>query len=351
MSGPATLSDERLGGGPEAGGGPHAGGRPTAGGGPDAGGRPTAGGGPDAGGRPTAGGGPDAGGRADAVRGRSLWQDAATRFRRHRAAMASLWILGTITLLAIAVPEFWPNSLDDVNWDYLESPPTIDNYLWFGTDANGRDMFSRTFYGARISLTIGVMTTLVALLIGVAYGAIAGYRGGRLGDLMMRVVDVLYSLPALFFVIILVTIFGNSFLLIFLCIGAVEWLTLARIVRGQTLSIKQKEYVESALATGLSTPTILLKYIIPNVIGPVVVYVSLLVPINIIVESYLSFLGLGVQEPYTSWGRLISQGANEIGTAPWLLVIPALFLVITLLCFNFIGDGLRDALDPKDGTR
>lgn len=286
-----------------------------------------------------------------AARGRSLWRDAMVRFRRHRAAMASVWVLGAITLLAIVVPEFWPNSLDEVNWDYLESPPTTDNLLWFGTDVNGRDMFSRTFYGARISLIIGVMTTLVALGIGVAYGAIAGYRGGAVGDLMMRVVDVLYSLPALFFVIILVTVFGNSFLLIFLCIGAVEWLTLARIVRGQTLSIREKEYVESALAAGLSTPAILLKYIIPNVIGPVIVYVTLLIPINIIVESYLSFLGLGVQEPYTSWGRLISQGADEIATAPWLLIIPASFLAVTLFCFNFIGDGLRDALDPKERMR
>ena len=245
------------------------------------------------------------------VQGRSLWQDALARFRRHRAAMVSAWILGAIAALAILVPEFWPNSLEEVNWDYLESPPTTDNYLWFGTDVNGRDMFSRTFYGARISLAIGLLTTLVALVIGVVYGAIAGYTGGRLGDLMMRVVDVFYSLPALFFVIILVTVFGNSFLLIFLCIGAVEWLTLARIVRGQTLSIKEKEYVESARALGLSTPTILLKYIVPNVIGPVVVYVTLLVPINIIVESYLSFLGLGVQEPYTSWGRLISQAPTK----------------------------------------
>ena len=288
---------------------------------------------------------------AELLQGRSLWRDAVARFCRHRAAMASAWILGAIAILAIVVPEFWPNSLDEVNWDYLESPPTTDDHLWFGTDVNGRDMVSRTFYGARISLTIGVLTTLVALVIGVVYGAIAGYRGGALGDLMMRVVDVLYSLPALFFVIILVTVFGNSFLLIFLCIGAVEWLTLARIVRGQTLSIKEKEYVESARALGLSTPTILLKYIIPNVIGPVIVYATLLIPINIIVESYLSFLGLGVQEPYTSWGRLISQGADEIGTAPWLLIIPASFLVVTLFCFNFIGDGLRDALDPRERTR
>ena len=291
------------------------------------------------------------GSAADALQGRSLWKDAMGRFRRHRAAMASLWVLGAITVLAVLVPEFWPNSLDEVNWDYIQSPPTTENILWFGTDVNGRDMFSRTFYGARISLTIGVLTTLVALIIGVAYGAVAGYRGGPVGDIMMRVVDVLYSLPTLFFVIILVTIFGNNFLLIFICIGAVEWLTLARIVRGQTLSIKEKEYVESALAAGLSTPAILLKYIVPNVIGPVIVYVTLLIPINIIVESYLSFLGLGVQEPYTSWGRLISQGANEIGTAPWLLVIPAAFLVITLFCFNFIGDGLRDSLDPKDQQR
>ena len=285
------------------------------------------------------------------IRGRSLWNDAMARFRRHRLAMVSVWILGFITILAVLVPEFWPNSLDEVNWDYIQSPPTMENNLWFGTDVNGRDMFSRTFYGARISLTIGVLTTLVALIIGVVYGAIAGYQGGAVGDVMMRVVDVLYSLPTLFFIIILVTIFGNNFLLIFISIGAVEWLTLARIVRGQTLSIKEKEYVESALAAGLSTPTILLKYIIPNVIGPVIVYVTLLIPINIIVESYLSFLGLGVQEPFTSWGRLISQGADEIGTAPWLLIIPATFLVITLFCFNFMGDGLRDALDPKDQSR
>ena len=204
---------------------------------------------------PAAPGYPGGNGRAlGALQGRSLWKDAMARFRRHRAAMASLWVLGVITILAILVPEVWPNSLDEVNWDYIQSPPTTENILWFGTDVNGRDMFSRTFYGARISLTIGVLTTLVALIIGVVYGAVAGYRGGPTGDIMMRVVDVLYSLPTLFFVIILVTIFGNNFLLIFICIGAVEWLTLARIVRGQRLSIKEKEYVESARAAALSTP-------------------------------------------------------------------------------------------------
>ena len=209
-------------------------------------------------------------------------------------------------------------------------------------------MFVRTLYGARISLTIGVLTTLVALVIGVIYGAIAGYFGGRLDAVMMRIIDVLYAVPTLFLVIILVSAFGNNFLLIFLSIGAVEWMTLARIVRGQTLSIKEKEYMEAAHALGLPSSRILLQYILPNVVGPVVVYVTLLIPINIIVESYLSFLGLGVQEPFTSWGRLISQGAAEMETAPWLLLIPAGFLTLTMFCFNFMGDGLRDALDPKD---
>jgi oligopeptide transport system permease protein len=209
-------------------------------------------------------------------------------------------------------------------------------------------MFVRTFYGARISLTIGVLTTAVALVIGVIYGAIAGYFGGRLGAGMMRIVDILYAIPTLFLVIILVSTFGNNFILIFVSIGAVEWLTLARIVRGQTLSIREKDYIEAAHALGLSSASILARYVVPNVVGPVVVYVTLLIPINILVESYLSFLGLGIQEPFTSWGRLISQGSNEMETGPWLLVIPAVFLTVTMFCFNFIGDGLRDALDPRD---
>jgi oligopeptide transport system permease protein len=192
------------------------------------------------------------------------------------------------------------------------------------------------------------VTTLVAVVIGILYGAIAGYAGGRTDQVMMRVVDVLYALPLFFAIIILVTVFGRNIFLVFLAIGAVEWLTIARIVRGQTLSAKQTEYVEAARALGASPTRIVLRHIVPNVIGPVIVFSTLLVPTVILVESFLSFLGLGVQEPSTSWGLLISQGVGALDTAPWLLVVPAAFLAATMFAFNFIGDGLRDALDPKD---
>jgi len=280
--------------------------------------------------------------------GRSLWQDAADRFRANRAAMVSTGIILVIVILAIVVPIWGPHSLEQVYWDRMLSAPSLENHHWFGTDVNGRDMFARVFYGARISLTIGVLTTLVALTIGVVYGAVAGYLGGRIGTVMMRLVDIIYAVPALFLIIILISVFGNNFILVFISIGAVEWLTMARIVRGQTLAIREKDYIEAAHALGLKQTTILVRYIIPNVLGPVIVYATLLIPINILVESYLSFLGLGVQEPYTSWGRLISQGTKEIETGLWLLLIPAMFLTVTMFCFNFIGDGLRDALDPKD---
>ena len=238
-----------------------------------------------------------------------------------------------------------PHTLEDTYWEYILVPPSLENSHWFGTDANGRDLFVRVFYGGRISLAIGVLTTLVALTIGLAYGATAGFVGGKTDGVMMRAVDVLYSLPLLFFIIILVTVFGRNIWLIFLSIGALEWLTMSRIVRGQTLSVRRKEYVESAYAIGLPAGAILRRYIVPNVIGPVIVYVTLLIPTNIVVESYLSFLGLGVQEPLTSWGLLISQGAEELQVAPWLLLFPATLLSLTMFCFNFIGDGLRDALD------
>jgi oligopeptide transport system permease protein len=195
---------------------------------------------------------------------------------------------------------------------------------------------------------IGLMTTLVALSIGVAYGATAGFIGGHVDNVMMRIVDVLFALPLIFFIIILVTVFGRNIFLVFIGIGAVEWLTMSRIVRGQTLSVKEKEYVEAARAAGVNRRNIIRRHIIPNVIGPVIVFVTLLVPVNILIESYLSFLGLGVQEPMTSWGVLIKQGAAEMETAPWMLIFPATFLAVTMFCFNFIGDGLRDALDPKD---
>ncbi len=288
---------------------------------------------------------------ARAARGelpQSLWRQAARRFRRNRAAMASVAMLTLIALSSMFVPMFWPHGIEDASWESILVAPSWDNFHWFGTDANGRDLFVRTFYGGRISLTIGVLTTAVALLIGVTYGALAGYAGGRTDGIMMRLVDVLYSLPLLFFIIILVTVFGRNIFLVFLAIGAVEWLTMSRIVRGQTLSVKQKEYVESAVAIGLSRAAILRRYIIPNVIGPVIVYVTLLIPTNIIVESYLSFIGLGVQEPLTSWGLLVSQGSGLLDSAPWLIFFPATFLAVTMFCFNFIGDGLRDALDPRD---
>ncbi|MCA8889585.1 MAG: ABC transporter permease subunit [Parvularculaceae bacterium] len=262
--------------------------------------------------------------------------------------MAGVYILVTIGVLSVVIPMFWPHSIEDSSWETILTPPSFSDFHWFGTDANGRDLFVRTFFGARISLTIGMLTTAVALLIGVLYGAVAGFAGGNTDNLMMRIVDVLYALPLLFLIIILVSIFGQNIYLIFIAIGAVEWLTMARIVRGQTISIKRMEYVEAAYSIGLPTSKILTRYIIPNAIGPVIVYVSLLIPINIIVESYLSFLGLGVQEPLTSWGLMISEGRGSIDTAPWLLLFPASFLALTLFCFNFIGDGLRDALDPKD---
>jgi oligopeptide transport system permease protein len=218
----------------------------------------------------------------------------------------------------------------------------------FGTDGNGRDLLTRTLIAGRVSLAIGLLATGVALVIGVAYGATAGYLGGRIDMLMMRVVDVLYALPFIFFVILLVVFFGRNFILMFLAVGAIEWLDMARIVRGQTLSIKRQDYVLAAQALGVSSGGIIRRHVIPNTLGPVIVYVTLLVPKVILLESFLSFLGLGVQEPMTSWGVLISDGARSIQSAPWLLAFPAAFLVTTLFALNFLGDGLRDALDPKD---
>jgi oligopeptide transport system permease protein len=221
-------------------------------------------------------------------------------------------------------------------------------YFLFGTDNVGRDLLSRTLMAGRVSLAIGLLAGIVAVVIGVVYGAAAGFAGGKTDEVMMRIVDVLYSLPFIFFVIMLVVFFGRNFILMFLAVGAVLWLDMARIVRGQALSIRRQEYVAAAEALGVGPRGILLRHVIPNLLGPVVIYMTLLVPQVIILESFLSFLGLGVQEPMTSWGVLISAGAKNIGTANWLLFFPAFFLVSTLFALNFIGDGLRDALDPKD---
>ncbi|MEZ5773498.1 MAG: ABC transporter permease subunit [Hyphomicrobiaceae bacterium] len=222
------------------------------------------------------------------------------------------------------------------------------HYFLFGTDSNGRDLFTRTLIAGRVSLSIGLLAGFVAITIGVVYGATAGFVGGRVDNVMMRIVDVLYSLPFIFFVIMLVVFFGRNFVLMFIAVGAVLWLDMARIVRGQTLSIKRQEYVQAAEALGVSNAGILLRHVVPNTLGPVVVYMTLLVPQVIILESFLSFLGLGVQEPMTSWGVLIAQGAKNMPSANWMLAFPSFFLTSTLFALNFIGDGLRDALDPKD---
>jgi oligopeptide transport system permease protein len=222
------------------------------------------------------------------------------------------------------------------------------HYFLFGTDNVGRDLLTRTLIAGRVSLAIGLLAGFVAVGIGVIYGATSGFLGGRVDEVMMRIVDILYSLPFIFFVIMLVVFFGRNFVLMFLAVGAVLWLDMARIVRGQTLSLKRQEFIQAADALGVSQPGILRRHIIPNTLGPVVVYMTLLVPQVIILESFLSFLGLGVQEPMSSWGVLISQGAKNIGTANWLLIFPSFFLTTTLFALNFIGDGLRDALDPKD---
>ncbi|TSD88020.1 ABC transporter permease subunit [Mycobacterium sp. KBS0706] len=291
---------------------------------------------------------------AKPIKGRSLWQDAWRRLRGNKAAIASVAVLALIAIACIVGPYLLPWGLDEVDYTAFTAPPSFaaadDGTAahYFGTEANGRDLLVRTLYGGQISLMVGIVGTLVSLIIGVAYGATSGFLGGRVDSMMMRVVDVLYSLPFMFFVILLMVFFGRHIFLIFVAIGAVNWLDMARIVRGQTLSIKRKEYIEAAHACGVSSWGIIRKHVIPNTLGPVIVYMSLTVPQVILLESFLSFLGLGVQEPMTSWGVLISEGARSMTIAWWMLVFPAVFLAVTLFCLNFIGDGLRDALDPRD---
>jgi oligopeptide transport system permease protein len=281
------------------------------------------------------------------VGGRSLWDDARTRLFRNKAAVVSMWILGVIVLIAVFGPMVWVNDYKQIS-DMRAIAPTTDGWLILGTDIQGRDLLARLMIGLRISLMVGVVATAVSLVIGVTWGATAGYLGGRVDNFMMRIVDVLYALPFIFFVILLLTVFERNIVLIFAAIGAIEWLTMARIVRGQTLAIKGKEFIEAARASGVSRRAIILRHILPNVIGPVAVYVTLTIPVVILAESFLSFLGLGVNEPLTSLGVLISEGAKTMGEKPWMLLAPALTMAVTLLCLNFIGDGLRDALDPKE---
>ncbi|THK35904.1 ABC transporter permease subunit [Ensifer sp. MPMI2T] len=364
------------------------------------------------------------------TKGRSLFQLAALRFRRNRAAMAGCVMLVLIALFSFVGPLFSPHSYDQVFPSYVSIAPSLEprpdsstlqdvmegvatrarvtlkefavegegftatitstsdqpidpratryfdranefegtkvvateddgrtlkvegqvdrEYFPFGTDSNGRDLLVRVMLGGQISIAVGLLASLVSLGIGVVYGATSGYIGGRVDNVMMRLVEILYSLPFVFLVVVLVVFFGRSFILIFLVIGAVEWLDMARIVRGQTLALKRREFVGAAQALGLTDWQIIRRHIIPNTIGPVIVFVTVVVPKVILLESFLSFLGLGVQAPLTSWGALISEGANNIQSAPWLLIFPAIFFVVTLFSLNFVGDGLRDALDPKD---
>jgi oligopeptide transport system permease protein len=286
--------------------------------------------------------------RPMAVRGRSLWGDASRRLLRNKAAVAAGIVLLLVVLACFVGPLIVPFKLDEIFWDAIMAPPDRAAGHLFGTDANGRDLLVRTLNGGQISLMVGLVATAVSLTIGVLYGATAGYLGGRVDSVMMRLVDVLYSLPFMFFVILLMVFFGRNIVLIFVAIGAVEWLDMARIVRGQTLSIKRKEFIEAARAGGVRPTSIIRRHIIPNTLGPVVVYMTLTVPKVILLESFLSFLGLGVQEPMTSWGVLISEGAANMESSWWMLVFPAGFLAVTLFSLNFIGDGIRNALDPKD---
>jgi len=285
---------------------------------------------------------------AQEVQGRSLWDDALFRLLKNKAAMTSIVILVVLMLMVLFAPLLSPYAFDAVDWDLISAPPNFSNGHIFGTDSNGRDLFVRTLYGGRMSLMVGILATAVSLIIGISYGAVAGYFGGRTDAIMMRIVDILYAMPFMFFVILLMVFFGRNIFLIFIAIGAINWLDMARIVRGQTLSLKRKEFVEAAIANGVGTSRIIFRHIVPNLLGIVVVYVTLTIPQVILVESFLSFLGLGVQEPNTSWGALVNLGAQNLESAPWMLLFPGAFLATTLFCFNFIGDGLRDALDPKD---
>jgi oligopeptide transport system permease protein len=283
------------------------------------------------------------------VRSRGLWRDAWQRLCGSRVALVALGLIVLIALLALLGPALSPYADDTLDWQHLAIPPGLQASHWFGTDRLGRDLFVRTLHGVRISLLISLLASTVSLVIGVSWGAVAGYVGGRTDEWMMRFVDVLYSLPYLFIVIILTTLFDRGSLVVLLiAIGAVGWLTTARIVRGQTLSLKRREFIEAARATGVGVPGILARHIVPNLIGPVMVYATLTIPQMITFESFLSFLGLGVQEPLASLGNLINEGAQEMQSAPWMLLVPAVFLVTLLVCLNLVGDGLRDALDPRE---
>lgn len=273
----------------------------------------------------------------------AIWQKA----RKNRMVAVSGSALLLIVVIALIGPLISPHGYLDTDFGRILRPPGVTGLQLFGTDDLGRDLFVRTMLGTQVTLLVAVVASIVSLVIGVLYGAVAGFVGGRVDAVMMRLVDTLYALPFIFFVILLMVVFERNFLLIFVAIGAINWLDMARIVRGQTLSLREREFVEAARLTGVSTPRIILRHIAPNLIGVVVVYVTLTIPQAILVESFLSFLGLGIQEPQTSLGALVDAGVNQMEGAAWMLLIPASLLALILLCFNFLGDGLRDLFDSR----
>jgi oligopeptide transport system permease protein len=278
----------------------------------------------------------------------SLVDDATRRLRSNPAAMCALFVTAGLVALSLFGPWFNPNGSETLDWLHVASQPALQSAHWFGTDRLGRDLFARTLEGTRVSLAVGLVASAVSLFVGIGYGTVAGYLGGRTDHAMMRVIEIMSGLPLIFFVILLTVVVGRSEYLLFLSIGAVGWLTMARIVRGQTLSIRRREFIEAAVASGAGTARIIVKHVIPNVIGPVIAYATLTVPQIIMFESFLSFLGLGVQEPHASLGTLIAEGAGEMEAAPWILLVPGGFLALLLLALNIFGDGLRDALDVEE---
>jgi oligopeptide transport system permease protein len=279
-----------------------------------------------------------------AEEGSSLWRDAWHRLLKNKLALAGGVIIILLTLLCILAGAIAPSpNFQDLS--RYASPP--GGAHWFGTDTLGRDLFARVLFGGRISLAVGVVATAVALCIGVVYGTVSGFLGGTVDAVMMRIVDILYALPFTIFVILLTVFFGSNLILLFAAIGAVEWLTMARIVRGQVRSLRKMEFIEAAEALGISKKRIIFRHMIPNVLGPIIVYTTLTIPSVMLLEAFLSFLGLGVQPPNASWGVLIGEGAKDMEEFPWLLIFPGIALSVTLFSFNFLGDGLRDALDPR----
>jgi oligopeptide transport system permease protein len=278
----------------------------------------------------------------------ALGREALEALRRDRIAVVCLVILGLLALATLAGPALLGYREDEIDWSHMAAPPFEAPGHWLGTDRLGRDLLVRTLHGLRISLAIALAATIVSLVIGVAWGALAGFRRGRTDAWMMRFVDVLYSLPQVFFVIILTVVFGRGPLTILAAIGAFGWLTMARIVRGQALALREREFIDAAIVGGAGTARILARHVVPNLLGPVIVYATLTLPQVILVESFLSFLGIGIQEPLASLGNLVADGAADLETAPWMLAVPAACLLLVVFCFNFLGDSLRDALDPRE---